>query len=73
MNLDGNIELANFVTLARVNGSLDRLRREGYLSSIKYGYDKNIISTYRTAEMHLHVFLRKVVGVIFTPQVFPGR
>ncbi len=40
MNLDGNIELANFVTLAGVNGSLDRLRREGYLSSIKYGYDK---------------------------------
>lgn len=39
MNLDGNIELANFVTLAGVNGSLDRLRREGYLSSIKYNYD----------------------------------
>ena len=39
MNLDGNIELANFVTLASVNGQLDRLRREGYLSRVNYGYD----------------------------------
>lgn len=39
MNLDGNIELTNFVTLAAVNGSLDRLRREGYLSSVKYNFD----------------------------------
>ncbi|HET6558810.1 MAG TPA: SusC/RagA family TonB-linked outer membrane protein, partial [Prolixibacteraceae bacterium] len=39
MNLDGNIELANFVTLASVTGQLDRLRREGYLSRINYGYD----------------------------------
>jgi TonB-linked SusC/RagA family outer membrane protein len=39
MNLDGNIELTNFVVLNSVNGSLDRLRREGYLSRINYGYD----------------------------------
>ncbi len=39
MNLDGNIELANFVVLNAVNGSFNRLRREGYLSSIKYNYD----------------------------------
>lgn len=39
MNLDGNIEMANFVTLASVNGQLDRLRREGFLSRINYGYD----------------------------------
>lgn len=39
MNLDGNIELANFVTLASVTGQLNRLRREGYLSRINYGYD----------------------------------
>lgn len=39
MNLDGNIELTNFVTLAGVDGQLDRLRREGYLSRITYGYD----------------------------------
>lgn len=39
MNLDGNIELTNFVILNNVNGSLDRLRREGYLSRINYGYD----------------------------------
>jgi len=39
MNLDGNIELTNFVTLASVNGELNRLRREGYLSRLNYGYD----------------------------------
>ena len=39
MNLDGNIELTNFVTLASVNGQLDRLRREGLLSRFNYGYD----------------------------------
>ena len=38
-NLDGNIELANFVTLATANGQLDRLRREGYLSRINYAFD----------------------------------
>ncbi len=38
-NLDGNIELANFVTLATANGQLDRLRREGYLSRLNYAYD----------------------------------
>jgi TonB-linked SusC/RagA family outer membrane protein len=40
MNLDGNIQLANFVVLNAVNGSLNRLRREGYLSSVKYNFDK---------------------------------
>ncbi len=39
MNLDGNIELANFVTLASVNGEVNRLRREGYLGRVNYGYD----------------------------------
>ncbi|HEX7905006.1 MAG TPA: SusC/RagA family TonB-linked outer membrane protein [Chitinophagaceae bacterium] len=39
MNLDGNIQLTNFVTLASVDGQLDRLRREGYLSRVNYGYD----------------------------------
>lgn len=39
MNLDGNIELANFVTLASVNGELNRLRREGYFSRLNYGFD----------------------------------
>jgi TonB-linked SusC/RagA family outer membrane protein len=39
MNLDGNIELANFVTLASVNGQLNRLRREGYFSRLNYGYN----------------------------------
>jgi TonB-linked SusC/RagA family outer membrane protein len=38
-NLDGNIELQNFVTLASVTGELNQLRREGYLSRINYGYD----------------------------------
>lgn len=39
MNLDGNIELANFVTLNSVNGELNRLRREGYFSRFNYGFD----------------------------------
>lgn len=39
MNLDGNIELTNFVTLASATGQLDRLRREGLLSRFNYGYD----------------------------------
>ena len=39
MNLDGNIELANFVTLASANGQLNLLRREGYLTRVNYGFD----------------------------------
>lgn len=39
MNLDGNIELANFVILDGVDGRLDRLRREGYFSRLNYGYN----------------------------------
>lgn len=39
MNLDGNIELANFVTLSGVDGELRKLRREGFFSRINYGYD----------------------------------
>lgn len=39
MNLDGNIELANFVTLSSVNGEIGELRREGFLSRINYGYN----------------------------------
>lgn len=38
-NLDGNIELANFVTLASADGQLSRLRRSGYLSRFNYAYD----------------------------------
>lgn len=38
-NLDGNIELANFVTLASANGELNRLRRESYLSRLNYSFD----------------------------------
>jgi TonB-linked SusC/RagA family outer membrane protein len=40
MNLDGNIQMSNFVVLAGVTGSLDRLRREGYFSRVNYGLDK---------------------------------
>lgn len=39
MNLDGNIELTNFVTLDDVSGGFDQLRREGWLSRVNYGYD----------------------------------
>ncbi len=38
-NLDGNIELANFVTLASINGQIDRLRRGSFLSRFNYSYD----------------------------------
>ena len=38
LNLDGNIQLANFVVLNGVNGSINKLRREAYLSRLNYGY-----------------------------------
>jgi TonB-linked SusC/RagA family outer membrane protein len=37
MNLDGNYELVNFVTLNAVTGSFDQLRRDAYFSRINYG------------------------------------
>ncbi len=37
--LDGNIELANFVTLGSINGDLRELRREGYFSRFNYAYN----------------------------------
>lgn len=40
MNLDGNLELVNFVTLNGVTGSYDQLRRDAYFSRLNYGYDK---------------------------------
>jgi TonB-linked SusC/RagA family outer membrane protein len=43
MNLDGNLELINFVTLASVSGQYERLRREAYLSRINYAYDQKYI------------------------------
>jgi TonB-linked SusC/RagA family outer membrane protein len=39
MILDGNQELVNFVTLGGVTGSLDRLRRDAYLSRVNYDLD----------------------------------
>jgi TonB-linked SusC/RagA family outer membrane protein len=38
MNLDGNYELVNFVTLNDVTGSIDELRRDAYFSRLNYGY-----------------------------------
>ena len=38
LNLDGNIQLANFVVLNGANGQLNSLRREAYLSRLNYGY-----------------------------------
>ncbi len=40
MNLDGNIELSNFVTLNGVTGSFDVLRRDAYFSRVNYGFNK---------------------------------
>lgn len=37
--LDGNIELANFVTLGSINGDFRELRREGYFTRLNYGYN----------------------------------
>jgi TonB-linked SusC/RagA family outer membrane protein len=38
MNLDGNYELVNFVTLNGVTGNVDQLRRDAYFSRLNYGY-----------------------------------
>jgi TonB-linked SusC/RagA family outer membrane protein len=38
-NLDGNIELANFVVATNASGQINRLRREGYFSKLNYGYN----------------------------------
>ncbi|HRG24078.1 MAG TPA: SusC/RagA family TonB-linked outer membrane protein [Chitinophagaceae bacterium] len=38
MNLDGNYELVNFVTLNGVTGNIDRLRRDAYFSRLNYAY-----------------------------------
>ena len=39
MNLDGNRELVNFVTLNSVTGNFDNLRRDAYLSRLNYTYN----------------------------------
>jgi TonB-linked SusC/RagA family outer membrane protein len=39
MILDGNEQLANFVTLGGVTGLFDNLRRDAYFSRINYDYD----------------------------------
>ncbi len=39
MNLDGNEELINFVTIGGITGQRDFMRREAYLSRINYSYD----------------------------------
>jgi TonB-linked SusC/RagA family outer membrane protein len=39
MILDGNAEIVNFVTLAAVNGSADKLRRDAYLTRVSYDLD----------------------------------
>lgn len=40
MNLDGNVELVNFVTLNAVSGSFDLLRRDAYFSRVNYNLDR---------------------------------
>jgi TonB-linked SusC/RagA family outer membrane protein len=39
-NIEGNTELSNFVVLNGATGSVDKLRREAYLSRLNYGYSK---------------------------------
>jgi len=46
MNLDGNVELINFVTLGGVNGSFDNLRRDAYLSRLNYGYNNKYFAEF---------------------------
>jgi TonB-linked SusC/RagA family outer membrane protein len=36
MNLDGNVEMANFTELASVTGRLETMRRDAYLSRVNY-------------------------------------
>jgi len=59
MNLDGNIEMANFVTLASVNGQLDRLRREGIFSRLNYGFD---------SKYYLELSYRRDASSRFSPE-----
>lgn len=59
MNLDGNEELANFVTLAGVNGQRDFLRREAYLSRVNYSYDN---------KYYLDLSYRRDASSRFSPQ-----
>jgi TonB-linked SusC/RagA family outer membrane protein len=40
MNLEGNVELINFVTLGDLTGQTDALRREGYFSRLMYNLDR---------------------------------
>lgn len=42
MNLDGNIELVNYVTLNGLTGSINSLRRDAYLSRVEYGFNDKI-------------------------------
>jgi TonB-linked SusC/RagA family outer membrane protein len=40
MNLEGNVELINFVTINGISGSTEELNREGYFSRVMYNWDK---------------------------------
>ncbi|SOD20051.1 SusC/RagA family TonB-linked outer membrane protein [Pedobacter xixiisoli] len=44
MNLDGNIELVNYVTLNGLSGSMTNLRRDAYLSKVEYGFNNKIFA-----------------------------
>ena len=59
MNLDGNFELVNFVTLNGVTGNIDRLRRDAYFSRLNYAYSNKYF---------LDVSYRRDASSRFAPQ-----
>ncbi len=59
MNLDGNYELVNFVTLNGVTGNIDRLRRDAYFSRLNYAYSNKYF---------LDVSFRRDASSRFAPQ-----
>lgn len=59
MNLDGNQELVNFVTLNGISGNVDKLRRDAYLSRLNYGFDK---------KYYLDLSYRRDASSRFSPQ-----
>ena len=59
MNLDGNYELVNFVTLNGVTGNIDMLRRDAYFSRLNYAYSNKYF---------LDVSYRRDASSRFAPQ-----
>ncbi len=44
MNLDGNVELVNYVTLNGLSGYVNNLRRDAYLSKVEYSFNNKFFA-----------------------------